>query len=785
MGPAGSPIAGGTDAPAVGRRRRASWPAICALGAGLILLYFLLPGDGAKDAAYLAIGAAATAAMALWALDQPTHRRVAWYLIAVANGCFVLGDGLGSVVELVTGEAVNPPSAADALYLAGYPFLLAGVSRLSNLRNVLAARETRADAALVSLGALCLSWHFLLDAYATDDALSLAGKIVTLAYPILDIGVLYLIVYGIFSGAVRETSGALIGLAMTALVVCDFAYSELALAAGYTADSIANAGFLAAYVLFAAAAATRSTLPPDPPAPPAEARHWLPLIGAALFVPPGILLLAALSDSRANVTVIAALSVVLTAVAVLRASWIVQRMRAQADLLARRGESLRVAASTQHELQRDLEFQASHDGLTGLANRGLLNARLGAVLRADAGAAVLFCDLDGFKEVNDSLGHGVGDQLLVVVGKRLSAAVRSGDLVSRLGGDEFAILLDGAGPDTAVAMADRVVAVLQQPIVIGELRLRLTVSVGVAVARAGSTPETLLSEADAAMYEAKGAGKNRLAVFEARMRERLVHRRAVVTNFEGSLDEGQWLLEYQPVVQLRDGQLLGFEALTRWQHPTLGLLMPDTFIAVAEETGFISQLGRWIVDTATAEAARWPAGAAPLSVSVNVSGRQLHEGALVGFVQAALARSGLPPRNLIIEIAETTLVHEPLAIANLRTVRGLGVRVAIDDFGTGYSSLSHLRGLPVDILKLDRSFIAPLVDADGDGAAFVEIILRLARHLDLRTTAEGVEVLEQYETLRTLGCDTGQGYLLAPPLRADEVPAYIANFQPIPVSTAR
>ncbi|MCW2604913.1 MAG: Diguanylate cyclase protein, partial [Pseudonocardiales bacterium] len=343
------------------------------------------------------------------------------------------------------------------------------------------------------------------------------------------------------------------------------------------------------------------------------------------------------------------------------------------------------------------------------------------------------------------------------------------------------------GPADAVALAHRVVALLQQPIMIGELRIQLTASVGVAFAGTGTSPETLLSDADAAMYEAKAAGRNRLAVFESQMRERVNHRRAVVNNFEGSLQRGEWLIEYQPQIRLSDGALEGFEALVRWAHPTLGVLTPDQFITLAEETGFIVELGRWILNQSCAQAVSWNAHRGLLSVAVNVSGRQLAESRLIQDVLAALASTGLRPEQLILEITESLLVHDPVGMAAaLASIRALGVRIAIDDFGTGYSSLSYLSRLPVDILKIDKSFVDTLMDPGGDSAAFIEIILRLARHLHLVATAEGIEHRQQYDVLKDLRCDSGQGFLLSRPLGRDAALAFAEHYSPAStITTAR
>jgi EAL domain-containing protein (putative c-di-GMP-specific phosphodiesterase class I) len=325
------------------------------------------------------------------------------------------------------------------------------------------------------------------------------------------------------------------------------------------------------------------------------------------------------------------------------------------------------------------------------------------------------------------------------------------------------------------SLADRVVSVLRQPAVVGGQQTFLSASVGVAFAGPDSTTEQLLSEADSAMYEAKASGRDRYTVFEAVMRSRLTDRLALVNGFQGSLERAEFFLEYQPQLRLSDGTLQGFEALVRWQHPFLGRLGPYSFIPLAEETGFIVTMGRWILELACQQAASW-AGDERLSVSVNLSGRQLQDPELVADVRNALALSRLAPSRLVLEITESVLMIDPTRISEvLGELRGIGIRIAIDDFGTGYSSLSHLRQLPVDILKIDKSFIDPLVDPAGEGRAFVETILRLARDLNLSTTAEGIECEQQRATLAELGCNSAQGYLMSRPLSAGRADDFIAS----------
>ncbi len=518
----------------------------------------------------------------------------------------------------------------------------------------------------------------------------------------------------------------------------------------------------------------------------------MPLVAIAGFVSPVILLVGSITGMAVDVPVLAGTSVALFALIVVRFSWLFSRTRRQTLLLAERGESLQDALDTQLALQEDLTYQAFHDGLTGLPNRALLHDRvehaLAALSRSGGLVALCFCDLDGFKAVNDSLGHQAGDELLVVAAKRLASIVRGGDTVARLGGDEFAVLFDNIStPDIATALAERMVSVLREPAAAAGQQNALTVSVGVAFADMGTTTEQLLSEADTAMYEAKALGKDRFTVFESQMRSRLIDRIAMTNAFRTSLERGEFFLEYQPQISLADGALEGFEALVRWHHPTLGHLGPYRFIPLAEDTGFVVELGRWILETACCEAATWdsPRNGGPLALSVNLSVRQLEDPQLVSDVARALTYSGLDPRRLILEVTESVLMLDPVHTAQVLTdLKAMGIRIAIDDFGTGYSSLSYLRLFPVDMLKIDKSFVDPLTDPRSEGAAFVKTILRLARDLHLTTIAEGVEDPTQQRILTDLQCDSAQGYLISHPLTTEAVRAFI-NEMPDAVLLAR
>ena len=420
-------------------------------------------------------------------------------------------------------------------------------------------------------------------------------------------------------------------------------------------------------------------------------------------------------------------------------------------------------------LDAQLRHQAFHDSLTGLSNRALFNDRVEHALgrRAGGGApVVLLLDLDRFKLVNDSLGHAVGDEMLVEVARRLEDAVRAGDTVARLGGDEFAVLLEDCPERLAQQQAARLLDALGAPMVIGGQQVTATASVGIAVASIGISAGDLLRNADVAMYRAKAAGGNRFQVFRPAMHAAALRQMELSAALRQALGEDQFVLHYQPLIGLDNGEVVGMEALLRWSHPELGLLDPGEFIPVAEESGLIVPIGAWVLREACTVMTRWTAPDGRPGdgwVNVNLSGRQLADPGIVEHVRDALTASGLAPHRLTLEITESVLMQDSEAnMRRLGRLRELGVRLAIDDFGIGYSSLAYLRAFPVDDLKIDKSFIAG-IPQDEDALAVVQTILQLARSLGLRVVAEGVETAAQYLALRALGADLVQGFYMARP----------------------
>jgi diguanylate cyclase (GGDEF)-like protein len=440
-----------------------------------------------------------------------------------------------------------------------------------------------------------------------------------------------------------------------------------------------------------------------------------------------------------------------------------------------------------NQLLDQLSHQAFHDALTGLANRALLRDRLEHALarsrRSASIVVVLFCDLDGFKLINDTLGHEYGDHLLVEVATRFRQSLRDEDTAARLGGDEFAIVLDSSSRDDAVALAQRLLDTLREPFSIKGRDVFVRASIGIADTDDDALDaEELLCRADIAMYAAKGRGRDRYEIFQASMQTELTARHELHGDLRRAISSGELELHYQPLVNLPTARIESFEALVRWRHPTRGLVLPDQFIPVAEDTGLIVEIGRWVLREACRQIVAWRGlpDAGALCVGVNVSSHQLYDDSFVGDVEAALAESGLPAEHLILELTESSLLTDSVHVqARLAALKRLGVRIAIDDFGTGYSSLAYLRTFPIDFLKIDRSFVNEMREDDEQGSVMVRSIISIGHNLRLDVIAEGIEDPEQLAALRDAGCNTGQGYLFARPTPADAVPALLASYRAV------
>ncbi len=445
-------------------------------------------------------------------------------------------------------------------------------------------------------------------------------------------------------------------------------------------------------------------------------------------------------------------------------------------------------------LEEELRHQAFHDDLSGLANRTLFGDRVEhALLRARRTGkkiAVMIIDLDGFKDVNDALGHEAGDALLRATAHQLLGVARASDTVARLGGDEFAVLMEDLdGPLDALATAERMRSELQVATTIDNREISLTASIGVAISNLTSCVNDLMRDADTAMYSVKNDGKDADKLFEPWMRDQARERFHLQSELVGALDRGELVLYYQPSFELSTGRIEGFEALIRWDHPGLGLVPPGKFITLAEESGLIVPIGRWVLQEATRQLRLWIDALhddIALTMSINVSPRQMRDWQLPGDIDDAISAAGVAPQSIILEITESMLIHNPKEVAVvLETLKARGVRIAIDDFGTGYSSLAMLQELPIDILKIDKAFVSPPDEGDANADKVLGAILTLAKTLGFLTVAEGVEQPSQAALLTTLGCDIGQGFLWSRPLRAEDAWSLLVDSRSKAVSLHR
>jgi diguanylate cyclase len=436
---------------------------------------------------------------------------------------------------------------------------------------------------------------------------------------------------------------------------------------------------------------------------------------------------------------------------------------------------MRVAERTAalDEARVELERMALNDALTGLANRTLLGDRIRqAIARAERGdrpPCVMVLDLDEFKTINDGLGHDAGDSILVEVARRLAGVVRDTDTVARLGGDEFAILMPDAAVDDALRVAERAHKELQSPIAVGDRAVWAGASIGLCFGLRGQSAEDLLRDADTAMYAAKASGRGNIKVFRLAMHQAARKRLQIASELAVALEEQQLALHYQPIVQIGSGRIVGAEALVRWNHPERGLLLPEAFLSVAEDSGHIIELGHWVVQAAVAQLRQWSMGfpLSPFQLHVNLSPVEVRWPGVAEFIRETLQQHEVEPQRLALEISETGLMTGDAAgLEALETLRRLGVGIEIDDFGTGYSSISYLRRLPIDTVKLDQSLIQDIT-TDGQQVTFVQAILRLIDSVGLRTIVEGIETASQMDQLRQLGCIYGQGFHFSEAVPAD------------------
>jgi diguanylate cyclase (GGDEF)-like protein len=738
------------------------WRALLVAGVAMTVGYFLFPSVLMQDIGYQVPGMLAVVAVLTGViLHQPADRRP-WYVLAAGLTLTTAGDWTWVVLERVYG--LEPfPSIADVFYLGGMGLIVAAVLLLVRGRVPGGDGASVVDALIVAVGIGMLSWVFLMGPIVAGPDLSFAEIGVALAYPMIDILMLGVLVRLFLAPGRRVLALHLLIGAMVAFLAADYTYAVLVANDGYQVGQLVDAGWLLGSVFWGAAALHPSMRQVAEPIEPGDVRfsRWrLLLLASASVMAPAVLVIQWATGQPLDIPVIATGSMVLFLLVIARMGGVVS--------------DLRTTLRQRRALEQELERRALHDPLTGLANRGLFHDRLEhALARRSGQVAVLFLDLDDFKTVNDALGHGAGDLVLRSVAEAIRGSIRPGDTAARLGGDEFAVLLEEQSEAyEAGLVAERLLTAVRTPTTVAGHPHSIGTSIGISLGASGSTTaEELMREADIAMYVAKGKGKGGFTVFEATTHEPVVRGLELRADLEQAITEHQFELLYEPIISLATGTVVGIEALVRWRHPTRGLLEPIDFIPLAESTGAIIPLGRWILHQACRQAGPWatqrPDGSTRF-MSVNLSAVQVADPGFAETVSAALAATGLVPSQLVLEMTETTRLDHEAAAVTLRQLRELGTRLAIDDFGTGYASLSQLNRIPFDMLKIDRSFVAAL--SPGSRAeSLITGILDLARRLGVAVVAEGIEDADQLRRLRELGCAMGQGFHFAHPMTASQL----------------
>jgi diguanylate cyclase (GGDEF)-like protein len=714
------------------------WRWWLAAGVLAITAYYLVPeGSTAGTLLYSGIGISSGLAILIAVRRYRLPKPAMWYWIVAGIFASTIGDVLYDHYKYVLVKEAYP-SFADIFYLASYPCMLIGLLMLVRGRRGRIAELI--DAAIVATGLGLVFWVFVLHPMAAATAASLQGVIST-AYPAIDVLLLALLARLFTDAAKRTPSTWLIGVATALLLAADTGFSLLTLHAG-TDPRPLDALFQLSYLCWGAAA-----LHPSPAAPAENqetngvGRGRLALFGACSLLAPVLLFVPRVGMDGLDRSVVAVGSAALFLL-------VIARMAGFASRLRRQSASMRRAA-----LQ---------DDLTGLANRRRFDLDLLDAL-AHGPVHVVFLGLNGFKNVNDELGRPVGDRVLRLMAGRLQRVAPPDSLVARLGGDEFAVLLPEA---LAARRPAELVAALREPVLAGGHELLVGVAAGVAESTGEQTdPVEMVRRAEAAMHAAKQTGEP-VRRWTAALDERAGERARMGAELQAGLAGDQFRVVYQPIVDVPSGRIAAVEALVRWQHPERGLVPPMVFIPVAEQNGLIVELGEWILRTACAQLARWRAALgddAPGKVSVNVSARQLSRPGFADTVAAALADSGVPAHCLAVEVTETAVFEGGQAVTALHELRALGVRIALDDFGTGHSSLGLLQTVPVDILKVDKSFVDRITEA-GRHAVIAEALIQVSAGLGLDAVAEGVETAAQAEALSRRGYRLLQGYHFGRPV---------------------
>lgn len=738
----------------VDRCRRGYVLAVVVLAAAWVVA----PTALSRDVLYELIGLVAVAGVVLGTVVRAPRSRVAWLLTAAGVLLLVGGDAMYSWYQDVLG--VNPfPSPADAVYLSAYPVLAGALMVLVRSRGAGRDLVGILDAAVVTLSLGLVAWIVVGAPIVAEQGVT-PSSLLSMAYPAADVMLLGVTARLTFGRGHRPLAYRLLVASIVLLTVADGAYTLLGSTAAASSRWL-DATWLTSYVLAGAAALHPTMVDLSEPAIQERRITGRRLAGLtlAILVAPTAELLELLNGTGRNLWAVLIFSTALMAVVLSR----LQLALHQAQLAVRQRE----------QLHDRLVHQSAHDSLTKATSRAhfldAIENRLRALDAAENPVGLLYLDLDHFKQVNDTFGHAVGDQVLQRVVDRIRHVVRADDLVGRVGGDEFVVLVHDANSEgLLVDIATRLLKAIERRMQVGEHSLWLSASIGVARSQPGmDEPDELIRNADAAAYQAKSEGRARVQVFGEQLREELRERADAEDAIRRGMAAGEFLLYYQPLVELSTGTVVGYEALARWQRPGHGLVQPCDFIPVAERSSLICDIGRWALTTAAAQAAAWDHDSRPhTQMSVNISGRHLASSVIVDDVLDACGAAGIAPERLVLEVTETVPLDAPVMRAQLIALRRLGVEIHIDDFGTGYTSIGQMRNLPASALKIDRSLIA----LDDPGAReLVALAVHAAHAAGLKVVGEGVETQAELSALQDVGCDLVQGFHLARPAPAEQI----------------
>jgi diguanylate cyclase (GGDEF)-like protein len=766
--PAHDPPAGGTRVPVLGTRPSTVFALV---GALLVVLGGTGALGGLSTSTFSVVGTATIAAFVVGIRRNRPALGWGWIIICVALVLFVAGGAAREALHTLGNLTSSRSLVPDLITLPGYVLLAVGATAMAssghNRRRP--DLDVLLDSVIASLGVLALEWVYLIAPALAHTRVPLHVRVLLACYPAMSAFLVATCTRVTFRGrAHRVRAHQYLAVSFVCLLIGDMLYtlddSRLVGFHGSLVDIPYGLAFIAAGASALHPSMAHPTAP-DPRARPAPTKARLAFVASALGIP-AVVTAFGPQLSGSDRDVVSCLALILTACAIWR---VTRALGAHADS------------------QLQLVHQATHDMLTGLPNRRVAGAFVTQCLTRAAVSgrivALVFLDIDRFKMVNDTFGHSVGDELLLAVARRLQGGTQTTDLVARLGGDEFVIVIDDL-PSTANAVdtARRIHGLLRDPFTVGGAEIFSTASIGIACGGGTEPPtdaETLIRNADLAMYQAKAAGRDGVAMFSGDVHSQVAERLRIERDLRHAVDRNELAAHYQPIVSLRGGHLIGFEALLRWHHPIDGQIPPDVFIPIAEETGLIVAIDEWVLDQACRDMAKWrreTSAAADLTVAVNVSARQFKELELLTAVNAALGAHRLPAGSLRIELTESLLIGKSKSTTEvLEELRRIGVGISIDDFGTGYSSLAYLQRYPVDCVKIDRSFVAPLAEDDTAEESLVTAIIAMCGALGMKTLAEGIEVESQREKLIELGCDQGQGWLFAKAIPAADVSALLLD----------